>query len=216
MNCKVEGCTNEAVHLGYCWRHYGHIRKYGEIRGNPCKTMFSPNVYEIDLKNNIAYIYFNDLLGNQLKEKALIDLEDLEKVKEHKWYLAQWGYVKTKWKLNIFLHHFVLSITPEKGVEVDHINQNKLDHRKINLRMATHNQNAHNRGVRADNKSGFKGVFYWKSTGRWRAFINKDSKRKYLGFFDTKEEAALAYNQAALTLHGNFACLNNVKGGDSY
>ena len=91
---------------------------------------------------------------------------------------------------------------------VDHINGITLDNRRENLRVATHAENMQNRKLHTNNTSGYKGVE--SSRGLWRATIYADNIRIHLGSFVTKEEAALAYNKAALKYHGEFARLNNL------
>jgi len=87
-----------------------------------------------------------------------------------------------------------------EGMEVDHVNRDSRDDRLENLRLATPSQNrGFNKSLRADNTSGFRGVT--RHHGKWRAQINETR----LGRFDTKEEAAAAYQQAAAELHGAFA-----------
>lgn len=91
---------------------------------------------------------------------------------------------------------------------VDHINGNTLDNRRANLRLATTSQNLANIGLSAHNASGYKGVNFYKQTGRWRAYIASDKGRKWLGYFNTAEEAALAYDHAARERWGEFARTN--------
>lgn len=87
--------------------------------------------------------------------------------------------------------------------EVDHINDNSLDNRRENLRLATHSQNNWNRSTYKSNTSGFKGVGLHK--GRWRARIQCNGKQEQLGYFDTPELDHEAYCKAAADLHGEFA-----------
>lgn len=94
---------------------------------------------------------------------------------------------------------------------IDHIDGNKLNNRIENLRICTHNQNQHNQGIRVTNKSGYKGVSFMKSLGKWQAQICCNSKVKHLGFFMGKEDAAHAYDRAALEIHGEFAWTNFPK-----
>jgi hypothetical protein len=89
--------------------------------------------------------------------------------------------------------------------EVDHINGNQQDDRLCNLRDATPRQNRYNTKLRANNKSGHKGVCWSKQAGAWRATIKADGKQKHLGFFDRLEDAASAYAKAAQKFHGEFA-----------
>lgn len=90
--------------------------------------------------------------------------------------------------------------------EIDHINGDPHDNRLSNLRAATGSQNGYNRKRGRRNTSGIKGVHFFKPGGKWRAAINiGHRKRKHLGLFDTKEEAAEAYRIAAAKVAGAFA-----------
>jgi len=97
---------------------------------------------------------------------------------------------------------------------VDHINGDGLDNRRANLRPATTSQNLANRRIQCNNRSGFKGVGWHTSTGKWRSRIVVDGKRFNLGAFTTPEAAALAYDAAARELHGEFACVNFPRPGE--
>jgi hypothetical protein len=88
-------------------------------------------------------------------------------------------------------------------LQVDHANGDKDDNRISNLRLATNAQNVSNTGLKANNKSGYKGVHWHKAANAWVAAIN----RKHLGCFEHPEQAALAYVRAAEALHGEFARL---------
>jgi hypothetical protein len=94
---------------------------------------------------------------------------------------------------------------------IDHVDQNKLNNIYSNLRECSHNDNQHNQPRRRNNKSGFKGVCWMKSNSKWHAQICTNSKVKSLGFFTEKEDAARAYDIAALELHGEFAHTNFAK-----
>ena len=91
------------------------------------------------------------------------------------------------------------------GMEIDHKDVDKTNNRIDNLRLATKNNNNHNRPRFRNNVSGYKGVS-WYSRGKcWAAYIAAYGTRKFLGYFDLPEEAAAAYNKAAGELHGEFA-----------
>lgn len=110
----------------------------------------------------------------------------------------------------VYLHRLVMRAPA--GLEVDHINGDRLDNRRKNLRLATRSQNEANKGVPARNTSGFKGVSLFKPTGRFSAYIEVNQKKRHLGYYTTAKEAALAYNRAAVDAFGEFARLNKVGG----
>lgn len=105
------------------------------------------------------------------------------------------------------LHRLIMGIP---DCFVDHKSRNTLDNRKENLRLCNNQQNCFNQGLSTNNTSGYKGVTYRKDNKLWRARITVNGKKKSLGNFDTKEEAAERYNQAAIKHHGEFASLNEL------
>lgn len=96
------------------------------------------------------------------------------------------------------------------GKEIDHKNRKANDNRIENLRLALRRHNSFNIGVRSDNTSRFKGVSFHKRTQTWRADIYVSGSQKSLGHFQSAEDAAKAYNVAAIKQHGDFAFLNPV------
>jgi hypothetical protein len=99
-----------------------------------------------------------------------------------------------------------------QGYEIDHINRNRADCRLENLRLATVAQNQVNNSPK-ENKSGFRGVVKDNRPGRtrYRAFIRANKKKIQIGSYKTKEEAAIAYDEAAKRYHGEFANLNFIE-----
>lgn len=91
--------------------------------------------------------------------------------------------------------------------EVDHRDLDKGNNRWGNLRVATHGQNIANTPLGCRNKSGFKGVSWYKTTNRWVAQITSKNKRTTLGYFRKAEDAHAAYCDAAKRMHGEFARL---------
>lgn len=143
---------------------------------------------------------------------AWVDLDDLELVMKFKWHAV---YSKGNWYAaaridgqDIFMHNLLLG--RRKGLEIDHENQDGLDNRRSNLRYSTPSQNRANVSLRKDNRSGFKGVCFYKPTNKWRAYIQVNKKWKQLGFFNSAVDAAVAYNKAALNAFGEFAWLNQI------
>lgn len=151
---------------------------------------------------------------------ALVDDGDFEYLNKWKWQFdSKTGYANKKlWikdgkgkELKIYLHRLIMK--NPSGKRIDHINRNKLDCRKENLRIATHSQNLMNRNKNSNNTTGYKGVFFDKTRNKWKAEIKHFYKTHYLGRFDTPKEAAFAYNEGARKYHGEFAYLNQLKGG---
>lgn len=154
-------------------------------------------------------VVFGDVVEYYIRNKkmeevaiGLVDLEDIWVFENITWCLNSWGYAFTRRVVPHLMHNHII-----KNGMVDHINRDKLDNRKSNLRMSTQSQNACNR-VWATNTSGFKGVN--QRDNKWRARIQIGKKRIHLGFFDDKIDAAKAYNDAAKFYHGEFALLNAV------
>jgi hypothetical protein len=108
-------------------------------------------------------------------------------------------------KKKVILMHSVINNTPP-GMFTDHINGNPLDNRCCNLRSVTVQQNNLNKGKYSNNTSGFKGVT--KTRNKWQAKLKIDGKDKYLGSFDSPEEAAIAHDIGARKYHGEYARTN--------
>jgi hypothetical protein len=140
---------------------------------------------------------------------AIVDDADFGWLNQWKWCYTGRGTAKRTVNGKSILMHRLIMAAPD-GIEVDHINRNTLDNRRVNLRFATRNQQAQNRGIQSNNRSGYLGVHYHKSHQgkKWRARIGVNGKYIYLGHFHTPEEAAKAYDKAAKKWHGEFATVN--------
>jgi len=119
-------------------------------------------------------------------------------------------YAASRIKKNILLLHRIL-MGAKKDEHVDHMNGNSLDNRYCNLRLCTPGENNCNRPGRKGT-SKFKGVSWHKQGHKWQASIAKDRRSYGLGLFNSEQDAAMAYNVAALQLHGQFAFLNKIGG----
>lgn len=111
-------------------------------------------------------------------------------------------------RIRVSMHREVMNA--QDGSEVDHINGDKLDNRRENLRLCTKSQNMSNRGKQLNNTTGYKGVFTSQRTTKFRAQIRVKGKSIHLGLFENLKDAAISYNIAATKYFGEFAKLNEV------
>lgn len=126
---------------------------------------------------------------------ALVDDADAALLNGFKFYVgtSNGGYPTSSFDKNTskylhrLMHHFILP--KQEGVEVDHINRNKLDNRRCNLRYVTRSQNIRNQGLRKDNKSGHTGIWYNPSKRKWRLIIRIENVLYCIGGFHSLEEA---------------------------
>ena len=149
---------------------------------------------------------------------ALVDDNDYEELAQHRWYAHREGrtyYARRHGPMaggtwpTIRMHREI--IDAPHGIQVDHINGDGLDNRRDNLRIATNLQNGANRTHKQRGRtSRFLGVDWYSRLGKWRARIMINYKDTHLGYFDREVDAALAYNEAALQLHGEYASLNDI------
>ena len=207
--CKVVGCFQEAYAKNYCWRHYTQLRRHGRILE---RTRFDPNEFTFD--GSICYIQLYDRNGEKI-ERATVDRVDYLLVKNYKWCLflsknkakSDHKYVQSRIEgKSIYLHQFLMG--SRSGT--DHKDNDGLNNRRSNLRLCTSTQNNCNRKIGKQNSSGFKGVSFYLPTNKWSARIGYKGKERRIGYFDTPEEAAKAYNVEARELHGEFARLNKI------
>jgi hypothetical protein len=122
------------------------------------------------------------------------------------WYAKRAVSVGDGKQITMLMHRFILDAPTE--LQVDHVNHNGLDNRRENLRLCTELENRRNRKAWENSSTGFKGVRWRKNIRKWEATIGAYGTHFYLGCYDTPEQAALAYDIAAIAYHGKFANLN--------
>ena len=196
--CRVDKCNHEVTRYpktGLCDKHYVQLYKHGKILN---RTNRDPN--EIIEHEDYAEI----VLYNKKQEevsRALIDLEDIDKVKDLKWYMDSRGYAFNG-KKRILLHRLVMDC-PDDMI-VDHINHNRLDNRKENLRTCNSSQNNMNRNKTNRTTSGYTGVCYKPKINKWQAYITVNKKPIHLGYYNTPEEANKIRKQAEIKYFGEY------------
>ncbi|MHC4596729.1 MAG: HNH endonuclease [Planctomycetota bacterium] len=141
---------------------------------------------------------------------AIVDAEDYDRLAQHKWCAA-------KGRDTFYAHrgnggttvsmHRVIMRAP-KDMMCDHRNHNGLNNRKSNLRLCTSAQNQYNKRPKKGSTSIYKGVLLRSDCKRWRAKIGFKGKRIHLGDFANEIQAAMAYDDKAIELFGEFAWLN--------
>lgn len=134
---------------------------------------------------------------------AIVDKDDYERVMEYNWYCNvgyAWGTVNKK---TIGMHRFITGLPISDKRVVDHINHDRLDNRKSNLRICTQGENQANTRKTRKGTSIYKGVSVSKL-----GYITATFCRKHIGNFKTEEEAAKAYDREIYKKYGDFALLN--------
>lgn len=125
---------------------------------------------------------------------AIVDDADFEWLNQWKWCFDS-GYAVRRLGVRKIKMHRLINQTPV-GNDTDHINRNKLDNRRANLRTATRSENRFNSSLPSNASSGYKGVGIHSLTKKWRAQISVNGKRQHLGLFDTIDEAIKARRKA--------------------
>jgi AP2 domain/HNH endonuclease len=154
------------------------------------------------------------------REARVRHIDDAAKVLGRTWYARKnrrtWQ-ARTNWqkddgaRTSMTLHQLISEPPPQ--MEVNHIDGDGLNNRRSNLRFATRSQITQAARVRSDNASGFRSVSWDKNKRKWRALVGPNGRARSLGYFKTKEEAAAAYDAAALRLFGEFARPNGAQPG---
>jgi hypothetical protein len=126
-----------------------------------------------------------------------------------KGYVAVLGN-KTKKRMFVKMSRMIMGVTDPK-IFVDHKDRNPLNNCRINLRICIASQNLCNTTSAKNSTSKYLGVSWSSDSMKWMAQIVKNNKHFYLGRYKIEEDAALAYNKAAIEIHGEFANLNIIE-----
>jgi hypothetical protein len=149
---------------------------------------------------------------------VLVDDEDYQYINQWNWtynphgggYASRTDRSQPRQK-TILMHRELMKA--KKGQQVDHINRNRLDNRRSNLRICTPGDNSRNAGKRKDGISKYKGVYKREDNGYFVAHIQFNQKRLFLGYYTDELNAAYYYNQKATELFREYAYLNELPEG---
>ena len=203
MVCSECGDNTDVQRLHgipYCKRHYLQMLRHGKILKS---TIYDRN--EIITDGNVARIIIKNVKQEVIGE-SIIDSEDVDKIKDYKWYISA-KYCITK------------AINPYSGTDIanvifndfenkyDHINHNRLDNRKINLRPVTSHQNDMNMGKKNTNTSGVTGVSRERccKTTKWTAVITYNYKSRWLGSYESFDDAVKARLKGEIKFFGEYS-----------
>lgn len=185
--------TSESHLQGKGCQRCGKIKERSNVTRNKLKKKFEGLVQPEDYK----------LIPLTQGKFAMVDNEDFDRVKDINWQFINRGYASS---VTVGLMHRYIMGAPE-NLEVDHINHNKVDNRKNNLRIATRPQNTANTRPRVGS-SIYKGVHWSTVENIWIARIKHNKKRYYIGSFTDEVECAKARDLKSLSFQGDFAYLN--------
>lgn len=178
----------------YCHMHRARYRKYGEFelpKRKPASSIsFSEDCLKIVTKNG---------------EVVLADVEDYDLLNDKSWSVSSHGYATTTVEEKVvYMHRLILDNHIKDNMEVDHINGNRLDNRKSNLRVCEHRDNLRNLGLKKNNKSGYPGVRRMQN-GKYRAVITVNYKQICIGTFPNFDAAVNARKLAEIEYFGEYA-----------
>lgn len=197
---KKTVCVDDKV---YCGKHYTQIKRHGYIKD---RTIFDKNDFII-YDDYIEIIIYNN--KNEPVNKTIIDKEDLELIKDYKLHSDGHGYVKWAKYINNkkhvgLLHRLILNITDE-NIIIDHINRNRSDNRKQNLRIVNECDNRKNHNMYSNNTSGFNGIWWNKRNNNWCVEIRYDKTKVHLGSFTSIDNAIIARELGELKFFKEFS-----------
>ena len=208
--CDEPGCPNPHVARGLCGKHYQQWRK-----ANPDAGLLRQH-------RPSSIIDGVGVVPLTLGQVAIVDVGDLALVAHLTWSASRRSdgvgfyavHSGERYGRNLGpMHRIIVRLDRDDPRQVDHIDGDGLNNRRTNLRVATASQNAANRKKPAIGSNPYKGVSWRERSQVWYACIRHEGRSYHLGQFHTAEDAARAYDKAALELSGEFALINLPPGG---
>ena len=207
--CKCE-CGNNNFETSLRSLRSGATQSCGcinrEVMTKIGKERKKVNLFLINVKTKVVTGYDTNM------KKFYFDLDDLHIVKKYYWSINAQGYAVARngeTGKSIRLHRLITNAPENK--QVDHINRERNDNRRSNLRICTRSENSKNRGIRSDNLSGITGVFWNKKVNKWNANISINGKQKNLGYYKQKEDAIKVRMEAEEKYYGEFRDFKNIE-----
>lgn len=185
----------------------GHLQKKGCPKCGIIKNHKNRKIFILKNKfNNIIQPHDYKIIPLSQDKFAKVDNEDFDMLKDIVWSCNKDGYATNSKKG--FMHRYI--IEAPKDMVTDHINRDILDNRRSNLRLCSVAQNNMNSFRTGNISSKYKGVSWNKSLNKWISSICLNRNNIYIGSFINEKEAAIAYNEKAEDIFGEFAYLNKI------
>ena len=204
--CKCD-CGNMTVVLG------GNLRR-GTTTSCGCKSIQTRDNFLKKIKIKYKTSFFtkdNCLIGvTSQGDEFILDLDDYDKVKNFTWRVSSNGYIVTTNNQKVVLLHRLI-MNPSEDLIVDHINHNKKDNRKLNLRICTSSNNNMNKSKLSSNTSGVTGVIWNKQYGCWVSQIGLNNKTIILGYNTNFNNAVKLRKEAEQKYFGEYSYDNSIR-----
>ena len=187
---------------------YGGTKSCGCLGRESKSSRHIENKYDF---SNDGYVIGYDQRGN----KFYVSFEDYDLIKQYTWNVnPQHGYVINA-QNDIRMHRLIMDVE-NKNTEIDHLNHNRSDNRRENLRIVTRSENCFNMGLRKDNTSGYSGVRWFKRDQLWEARITVHGVKYYLGRYKNKTDAIAARKAAEEKYFGEYSYDNSQAYAQQY
>ena len=187
-NCVCD-CGKEVIVKGYLIKN-NNTKSCGclkiDMSREKARKMYMDNKKkcEIIIEKDYAKIKLTNC-----NEFALIDIEDIPKVKDYSWRRIGDFYPTAKINGKNKCLHRIIMPNDDKRFVTDHINRNRLDNRKCNLRIVTQSVNCTNRSLSSKNKTGYKNIWFSKERNRYIVLYSQHHKKHYVGSYRDLETA---------------------------